>query len=384
MTVLNSSATALQISRGIVLHSTQRPAAEAARQTVQATLQALGLTDDVEGSGCLAAALAMQWTLKPDRVDAWMPGLNTFGLQQRRGMQVTLHQSDLEREIWLTLLASPLACAFPSAEELISAVRMRVFIVQAARKTALSFHTSEAERPVHCWTYQEKTGFTVRPGSALIEALMAATQPNTNSVTYAFSCYRATEYVMLLAMAQEAQLSNPVLLARLQQQWETKAIMSSRFHAVFLRETGSIDAPLPISYYVPGDRVWFRNPDDASSNVVGFEGSWVFYLGDGLFSNFWQRDKPFTLAAKCADVYHWRHGTAVNAQGELQMDEDLVAQLVAKTMSEPAEVARITQLMFRLRDPQGVYAQGGCMDSTRESLRRVRPGTSDIELPGLR
>ena len=270
MTVLNSSATALQISRGIVLHSTQRPAAEAARQTVQATLQALGLTDDVEGSGCLAAALTMQWTLKPDRVDAWMPGLNTFGLQQRRGMQGTLHQSDLEREIWLTLLASPLACAFPSAEELISAVRMRVFIVQAARKTALSFHTSEAERPVHCWTYQEKTGFTVRPGSALIEALMAATQPDTNGVTYAFSCYRATEYVMLLAMAQEAQLSNPVLLASLQQQWETKAIMSSPFPAVFFGETGSMAAPFRFSSYWPRAPVWFLNPWTVPPTGAGF------------------------------------------------------------------------------------------------------------------
>jgi hypothetical protein len=298
-------------------------------------------------------------------------------------LQSQQQPDDLTREIWLTLLASPLTWVFPSAEELISAVRMREFIVQAARKTALNFHTSEAERPEHCWTYQDETGFTVRPGSPLIESLIEATQPDVTGKLYAFSCYRATEYILLLAMAQEAQLSNPDLLADLQQQWETRAVMSGRFHEVFLRETGSMESPLPISYYIPGDRVWFRNPDDASSDVVGFEGSWVFYLGGGQFSNFWQRDKPFSLAAKCVDVYHWRNATAPDANGEMHINEDLVAQLVDKTMTEPAEVARITQHMFRLRDPKGVYAQGGCMDTTRESLRWVRPGTTDVALPGF-
>ena len=129
--------------------------------------------------------------------------------------------------------------------------------------------------------------------------------------------------------------------------------------------------------------MWFRNPDDASSDVAGFEGSWVFYLGAGQFSNFWQRNKPFTLASKCVDVYQWRNGTTRNASGELQMDEELVEQLVDKTMTRPAEVEHITQRMFRLRDPQGIYAQGGCMDTSRESLRWMRPGTTDIDLPGM-
>jgi hypothetical protein len=187
----------------------------------------------------------------------------------------------------------------------------------------------------------------------------------------------------LLAIAQEAQITNPALLADLQNQWETRAVMSGRFHEVFLRETGSMEAPLPIGYYIPGDRVWFRNPDDASSDVAGFEGSWVFYLGGGQFSNFWQRDKPFTLVSKCVDMYEWRNGTAPDTDGQLQMDEELVERLVAKTMDQPAEVERITQRMFRLRDPTGTYAQGGCMDTSRESPRWVRPGTTDIVLPGF-
>lgn len=383
MIVSTPLAAPLQISQGIVIQSTHQPESDAARQLVNAELHASGLTENVEGSGCSAALGALQWTLKKDRVAAWMPGLNTFDLCERAGLQSRSSAADLKREIWLTLLASPMAWAFPSAEELISAVSMRQFIVQAARQTALNFHTNEAERPNECWTYQEKTGFTVLPGSPLIEALIKATQPEASGMLYAFSCYRATEYILLLAIAQEAQLSNPALLAALQKQWETRAVMSGRFHEVFLRETGSIEAPLPISYYIPGDRVWFRNPDDASSDVAGFEGSWVFYLGGGQFSNFWQRNKPFTLASKCVDVYQWRNGTAPDANGELQMDEERVEQLVDTTMTQAAEVERIKQRMFRLRDPQGVYAEGGCMDTSRESPRWVRPETTDIVLPGM-
>jgi hypothetical protein len=57
--------------------------------------------------------------------------------------------------------------------------------------------------------------------------------------------------------------------------------------------------------------------------------------------------------------------------------------VVSTSMSQAAEVERITQRMFRLRDPQGVYAQGGCMDTSRESPRWVRPETTDIVLPGM-
>jgi hypothetical protein len=65
------------------------------------------------------------------------------------------------------------------------------------------------------------------------------------------------------------------------------------------------------------------------------------------------------------------------------MDEALVEQLVDTTMTQPAEVERIKQRMFRLRDPKGVYAEGGGMDTSRESPRWVRPDTTDIVLPGM-
>jgi hypothetical protein len=41
-----------------------------------------------------------------------------------------------------------------------------------------------------------------------------------------------------------------------------------------LREHGTVESPLPARWFVPGDRVWFRNPDERSADAEGFEGSW--------------------------------------------------------------------------------------------------------------
>ena len=375
--------------RGIRLACPDAASAPRAREAIQRELDRLGLGDDVawratpatrEPSG---AQHTLQLHLLESRLNAWMPGFNTLGLCQKTGLQPLADTDDLLREIWLTLLACPIVMDFPQPDELISAVRVRQYIVEAARKTALDFNTTQAERPADSWTYHKDTGFTVRPGHPLIDALIKATQPEATGMVYSFSCYRATEYVILLAIAQEARNSNPVLLDALQHQWEQRAVMSGRFHDVFLREYGSMEAPLPIGYYIPGDRVWFRNPDDASSDVAGFEGSWVFYLGDGRFPNFWRRNKPFNLRAKCVELYHWRHGLRRDEAGEMQMDEAIVERLVDETMADPLASERIFERMFRLRDPKGVYDQGGCMDTSRESPRWIRPGTSDIVLPGV-
>jgi hypothetical protein len=353
-----------------------------ARQTVKSTLQTLRLENDVKDSNGTMFEGYMQWTLKQDYIQSVMPELNTIDLSERLGLQPHSNPSDLNREIWLAMLANPTPWIYPSVDELISAIRVRTFIVDAASKTALNFNASEAERPNDCWTYHENTSFTVLPGSPLIEALIKATQPGPDGTVYSFSCYRATEYVQLLALAQEAQISNPALLAAMQQQWETRAVMSGKFHDVFLKEVGTMEDPLPIRYYIPGDRIWFRNPDDPSSDVAGFEGSWVLYLGGGLFPNFWRRNKPFTLESKCVDVYHWRNSTFRDTNGELQMDESRVSELLDQTMTQPAEVAKIMRRMYRLRDPKGVYENGGCMDTSREFLRWVRPSTCDIIMPG--
>lgn len=312
---------------------------------------------------------------------AFLPEHDTTGVAQRLGLRPDTDTGDLDREILLAMLASPVAFTFPNVAELASAVRIRRYIVQAARKTALAFDTEHAERPEDFWTYDEARGFTILPGRSLIEGLRKATQPEASGQLYAFSCYRATEYVTVLGIAQELQHANPDLGRRLQRQWETRAVMSGRFHEAFLHEYGSLDAPLPQRFYVPGDRLWFRNPDAASSDVEGFEGSWVFYLGNGQFNNFWEHGEPYTLTSKCVEIFHWRHGVRTDATGKRHMDEAIVRERVRQTLADPAATEAVLARMTRIRDPQGVYAEGGCIDATRERVRWVCPGHSDMVLP---
>lgn len=347
-------------------------------------LRTLGLADAVRldwhgynGSRCL------QLSLRPEAVAAWLPAMDTTGLTTRLGLDTQQVQADLEKEILIALLASPVVLEFPSLDELLANVHMRRNIVVDGRKTELSFDTEGAERPAESWCYDEERGFTVRAGWPLADALKCATQPEISGKLYSFSCYRATEYVILLAIAEELAICNPLLLERLQRQCEQRVIRSGSFHDVFLHEYGSQAQPLPPRYYVPGDRVWFRNPDELSSDVTGFEGSWVFYLGDGLFTNFWKHHQPYALADKCLEIYHWRHGVYRNAAGLLAMDEAQVEKRVADSLQDAAEVARIMDKMMRWRDPKGVYGDGGCIDTTREAPRWICPGTADLMLPNL-
>ncbi len=357
----------------------------AAREGLEHLLRAHALLEHVEtavGRDTEGRPVLSAW-LRQTMADEWAPGWDTISLCEKLGLDTQGRSDDLEREILLALLLGPVPFHFPSADELESGIHVRRNIVQAARQTILDFHTTEAERPADCWTYNRGRGFTILPGQALIGALKKATQPGDAETLYSFSCYRATEYVILLGIAQEAERCNPDLFHRLQSQSETRAVMSGQFHDVFLREYGSMEHPLPPRYFVPGDRTWFRNPDEHSSDVTGYEGSWVFYLGNGLFTNFWQRHQHFSLAAKCVEIYHWRHGVRRDELGDLQMDEAIVRERVAATLQDPAELERVLSLMMGLRDPKGVYASGGCIDTSREHARWVCPGTSDLVLPDV-
>ena len=321
-------------------------------------------------------------SLRPELQAAWMPGHDTMALHQHLGHAALAPDPfALEREILIALLGSPLRFSFASLEALASHVRVRRNMTLAARKTALAFKTEAAERPEAQWQYDEDRGFTLKPGCGLIDALIAATQPEATGKLYDFSCYRATEYVILLGIAQELQVHHPDLLGQLQAINEIHAIRSGQFHDVFLVEYGSMDKPLPARFYIPGDRLWFRNPDERSSDVMGYEGSWVIYMGGGLFSNFWKRDQPFTLESKAIEIYHWRDGVHTDAQGQLQMDEKVVDQRVAQTRADPQATQRVLDRMLRMRDVKGVYAEGGCLDTTRECPRSVSREHCELVLP---
>ena len=330
--------------------------------------------------------VAMICSLRPEFQQACMPGHDTLALHERLGPLDSSNPANqevwaLEREIWIALLGSPHRFQFASLDALASHIRVRRNMALAARKTALAFKTEAAERPEADWHYEEDSGFILKPGRPLIQALIAATQPEATGKLYDFSCYRAPEYVILLGIAQEAEAHHPALLAELQKLNERHAIRSGQFHEVFLVEYGSMEHPLPARFYIPGDRLWFRNPDERSSDVTGFEGSWVMYMGGGLFSNFWKRETPFTLESKAIEIFHWRHGVYTDTQGELQMDEAVVDRLVAETMANPQAKAQVLEKMIRMRDPQGVYAQGGCIDTTREYPKSVSRDHCELVLP---
>jgi hypothetical protein len=328
-------------------------------------------------------AWVLKCALQQDIRQSWLPDHDSTKLFETLGhnRQSSLDR-DVDREVLVSLLAAPLAFAFSDVASLASAVRVRRYIVTDSRKTALAFKTQAAERPEAYWHYDEDRGFILNPGANLIDALVSATQPEATGKLYDFSCYRASEYVILLGLARELQQHNPELFDELQTYNQYHAIRSGQFHDVFLIEYG-LEQALPVRYYVPGDRLWFRNPDAHSSDASGFEGSWVIYMGGGLFSNFWRRDDPFTLESKCVEVFHWRHGTYTDAEGELRIDEERVTAHCRDTFADPEKTQSVLQRMIRLRDPKGVYADGGCIDSTREYPRAATGHGCELSLPQL-
>jgi hypothetical protein len=366
-------------SRGIEFVVKTARELSALQASMQKYLKGLQLDQHVDFS-CTNNNVTHQciYKLKEDIREQWAPAWDTTRLYSTMGIDGHKNTEDLDKEILVAMLMTTIPFTFPSFDELVSAIRIRHYVVNAGFKAALNFDTEAAERPTDYWHHDEEEGFLLNKGQSIIDGLIKATQPEKIENAYSFSCYRATEYVVLLSIAQELKNVNPELLRKMEVRSERSAIRSGEFHEALLREYGTLENPFPMKYYVPGDRVWFRNPDDRSSDVAGYEGSWVIYLGHNLFTNFWKRDQPFSLETKCVEVYHWRDGVFVGDDGELQMNEEIVESCVKQSLADPVKYQMIIDRMMRYRDPQGIYKDGGCIDASRESPRYVCPSTSDL------
>jgi hypothetical protein len=282
------------------------------------------------------------------------------------------HQPNRDRalisEIILAMALSPDVVYFGSEQELKSNLRMRCTVVQVASRTELNFDTSSITRPQAYWIYTKENGFLLRQGVSLADGLERALCPDVSGFTYAFSCQRASEYLILYAVVCELQRVNKTGLNDVEQQWRKRALTGDDFLFRFLGERGTRENPIPMRYYIPGDRIWFKNPDDHSSDIEGFEGSWVIYLGSGRFCNLWDCQSPYTLEEKCLEIFYWSKSTAVNDSGVLFMNEDLVKEQVNKALNDPDLSRSILEKMMVYRDPTGVYADGGCIDLSRDSF----------------
>jgi hypothetical protein len=287
---------------------------------------------------------------------------------------------DLVLETILSMALSPIIFDFPSLSELQANLRMRINVASLARRAELNFDTSGISRPEAYWTHLEGNGFVLKEGASLVEGIEQALCPDISGNHYSFSCQRATEYLMLHSLVKELRVSNPEKVMDIELQWRKAPLVSDDFLNSFLLEMGTLQNPFPMRLYVPGDRVWFKNPDDFSSNVQGYEGSWVIYLGGGHFANLWDKSNPYTLETKCIEIYHWRHGVKKDKFGRSEINEDLVKELVYETLSSDVEVQKILDLMMRYRDPQGVYGEGGCIDKTRDTFRWVYPHNTNIDI----
>ena len=298
---------------------------------------------------------------------------DTSGLAESLGLISERSARDFILEAVLSMAVSPVIFDFSSLNELEANLRMRINVVPLARRTELNFDTSGLSRPEAYWSHVEGSGFILKEGASLIDGIEWALCPDISGEHFSFSCQRATEYLMLHSLAIELSITNPAKLKEIELQWRKKALVADDFLNAFLLEIGSSATPFPMRCYVPGDRVWFKNPDDFSSNVKGYEGSWVIYMGGGQFANLWDRTHPYTLEAKCIEIYHWRHSVREDKLGRLEINEDLVKELVDQTLRSEEQVQYVINVMMRYRDPQGVYEDGGCIDITRDTFRRVCP-----------
>lgn len=305
---------------------------------------------------------------------------DTIRMSQDLLLDSEISNADLLIETLVSMAMSPIALVFPNHQELLSNLRMSRDVVDIAKRTELVFDVLKSERPERFWIDDDVLGPVLRRDSSLVDALEHALCPELSGHSYSFSCQRASEYLMLAGLTKELERSNGELLEKIEQQWRQVPLKSDTFLYSFLLELGHANQPFPMRCYVPGTRVWFKNPDDYSSNIEGYEGSWVVYLGAGKFVNLWDRTKPYTLESKCLEIYHWRNGVIRQDSGELLMNEYIVQELVIETLSNPEEHDRILKKMMRYRDPAGVYADGGCIDRTRDTLRWVHPETTNIKI----
>ena len=92
---------------------------------------------------------------------------------------------------------------------------------------------------------------------------------------------------------------------------------------------------VPAYNFVPGDWVYFVNPDVKSSEIPGYEGSNSIYMGRARFDDFYNdNDHHYLYSEKLKEVYNWRFGVFSRSRDYANI-RNLNSDLIEKLSLEP-------------------------------------------------
>jgi hypothetical protein len=251
-------------------------------------------------------------------------------------------------------------------------INIRKIIVQYGYLTHVKFNTgTDTKINVDYFQYNDKDVILLE-NKSLLEGIKKSIIPKDK--LYNYSCQRITEFLLLLGLLEVNK--NKPICKQIESIWRRKAIKSELFQDTFLYEYGTKENPIPMKYYIPGDRIWLKNPDDKSSDIVGYEGTWVVYLNDGLFCDFWKDggdvSHQHTLEDIIITIYNWRHSIVKKDS----IDDKFVQQLNKNINNNPDIKNNIIKSMYKY------YADGGCMDKTRDTFlpsKQIRENLTKIK-----
>jgi hypothetical protein len=57
---------------------------------------------------------------------------------------------------------------------------------------------------------------------------------------------------------------------------------------------------------------------------------------------------------------------------------------VKATHQHPEKLKQVLEVMMRIRDGKGIYADGGCLDATRECPKQIALTACELKLPKIK
>lgn len=293
--------------------------------------------------------------LRKDISNILMPQYNTLNLRKNMDNIIIIKNKNTELtiEIILCLLNNPKLIIYESFDNFKEELNIRQNIVKYGYQTHVEFSSSNVKRPLD-YFYSVNDNILLLENKSLINGIIKSIIPDDK--LYTFTCYRITENIVLLAILLEAKNKLPELVDKIETIYRKKSIKSKQFHTIFMRESLEL---MPSRYYTPGDRVWFKNPDEKSSTINGYEGKWTIYLNNGLFCDFWKDghsiNHHFTIEEILIEIYNWRYSIDNN-----EIDEDTVHNLNINIKNNVNLMNTIIHDMSRYNN------NGGAIDRTRE------------------